>query len=178
LEIRVSVHSRHHWPTLPISQAPDYMRSTGKRAAPASAPASGIAFDQVLAASLSVNAGSARPSQGPASTSSRTSAGPLSPAVNAALTQAMAAEGVPECWRSGLQYIILHESSGRVGIRNPGHSDRGLFQLTAPNYHLNPHGAASFGNAVEEAQGGIRYIKQRYGTAENAMAFWQQHHWF
>ncbi len=36
----------------------------------------------------------------------------------------------------------------------------------------------SFGNAVEEAQGGIRYIQQRYGTADNAVAFWRQHHWY
>jgi SLT domain-containing protein len=54
----------------------------------------------------------------------------------------------------------------------------GLYQLTAANYHFNPHGAASFGNAVEEAQGGIRYIKQRYGTADNAATFWQSHHWY
>jgi SLT domain-containing protein len=43
---------------------------------------------------------------------------------------------------------------------------------------LNPNGTQSFGNAVEEAQGGIRYIQQRYGTADNAVAFWLQHRWY
>lgn len=97
---------------------------------------------------------------------------------DAALSQAMTLEGVPASWQDSLRFIVDKESSGRVDARNPVHSARGLFQLTAANYHLNPKGAASFGNAVEEAQGGIRYIKQRYGTADNAVAFWHQHHWY
>ena len=47
-------------------------------------------------------------------------------------------------------------SSGQIDARNPIHSARGLFQLTRVTYHLNPDGEASFGNGVEEAQGGIR----------------------
>ncbi len=90
----------------------------------------------------------------------------------------MTLENVPQSWQAGLRFIMAHESGGQVDVRNPVHSARGLFQLTAALYHLNPHGTASFGNAVEEAQGGIRYIKQRYGTADNAVAFWQQHHWY
>ena len=97
---------------------------------------------------------------------------------DAALAQAMALENVPASWRDGLRYIMNKESGGQVGIKNPAHSARGLFQLTAVNYHLNPNGAASFGNAVEEAQGGIRYIRQRYHTADNAVVHWQQHHWY
>jgi hypothetical protein len=96
----------------------------------------------------------------------------------AALQQAMRLEGVPDSWQSGLRFIMAQESSGKVDARNPVHSARGLFQLTVANYHLNPHGAGSFGNAVEEAQGGIRYIQQRYGTADNAVAFWHQHRWY
>jgi len=97
---------------------------------------------------------------------------------DAALRQAMRLEGVSESWQSALRFIVAKESSGRVDARNPVHSARGLFQLTAANYHLNPNGARSFGNAVEEAQGGIRYIQQRYGTSDNAVAFWQQHRWY
>jgi Transglycosylase SLT domain len=98
---------------------------------------------------------------------------------DAALSQAMTLEGVPPAsWQSGLRFIMAQESGGRVDVKNPVHSARGLFQLTAANYHLNPNGARSFGNAVEEAQGGIRYIQQRYGTADNAVAFWNQHRWY
>jgi SLT domain-containing protein len=73
---------------------------------------------------------------------------------------------------------MAQESAGQVDVRNPVHSARGLYQLTRANYHLNPNGERSFGNAVEEAQGGIRYIQQRYGTADNAVAFWRQHRWY
>jgi len=103
---------------------------------------------------------------------------PGAPTADAALTKAMALENVPPSWKDGLQFIMHKESGGRVGIQNPVHSARGLFQLTSANYHLNPNGAASFGNAVEEAQGGIRYIKQRYGSVDNAVAHWQQHRWY
>lgn len=95
-----------------------------------------------------------------------------------ALDQAMAREGVPASWRPALAYIMTHESSGQVDAKSPIHSARGLFQLTAANYHYNPNGAGSFGNAIEEAQGGIRYIRARYGTADKAVAFWNQHHWY
>lgn len=97
-------------------------------------------------------------------------------ATSAALSQAMAAESVPQSWHRGLQFIMMQESGGRVGVRNHASSARGLFQLTAAHYPLNPHGAASFGNAVEEAQGGIRYIKERYGTVDNAVAHWRYRH--
>ena len=114
----------------------------------------------------------------PVSVSRQRSAPASSGGADQALAQAMAAEGVPQSWQASLQFIMSKESAGVVDARSPVHSARGLFQLTAANYHYNPHGAASFGNAVEEAQGGIRYIRQRYGTADNAAAFWHQHHWY
>ena len=76
--------------------------------------------------------------------------------VTQSLQAAMAKESVPGSWQPSLQFIVDHESSGQVGARNHVDTARGLFQLPAASYHLNPHGAASFGNAVEEAQGGIR----------------------
>jgi hypothetical protein len=99
-------------------------------------------------------------------------------AADAALTQAMLLENVSTSWNDSLRFIMGKESGGQVNIQNPSSSARGLFQLTAANYNLNPNGAASFGNGVEEAQGGIRYIKQRYGTADNAVVHWQQLHWY
>ena len=90
----------------------------------------------------------------------------------------MTKEGVPPSWESGLHYIMERESTGKVGVSNGVDSARGLFQLTKSSYHLNPNGAASFGNAVEEAQGGIRYISERYKTADNAVGFWKRHGWY
>ena len=103
---------------------------------------------------------------------------PVSPDAAAALHTAMGKEGVPASWESSLQYIMQRESGGRVGVSNNADTARGLFQLTRASYHHNPNGAASFGNPVEEAQGGIRYIQERYQTADNAVAFWQRHGWY
>jgi hypothetical protein len=102
----------------------------------------------------------------------------VSPVVKAAVDKAIGAEHVSPSWRSSLLFIAAQESSGRVGVHNSTDSARGLFQLTRASWHLNPKGAASFGNATEEAQGGIRYIEARYETAPNAEAFWRAHHWY
>ncbi len=102
----------------------------------------------------------------------------ISPQVKQAVDEAIGAEGVPTAWRSSLLFIAGQESSGQVGVKNSTDSARGLFQLTRASWHLNPNGAASFGNATQEAQGGIRYIQARYTTAPNAEAFWRAHHWY
>lgn len=93
-----------------------------------------------------------------------------------ALRTAMQLEGVPDSWFNDLAWIMAQESEGKVDVRNPGSSARGLFQLTRVNYSLNPNGELSFGNAVDEARGGIRYIRQRYHTAQAARTFWVSHH--
>ena len=69
---------------------------------------------------------------------------------------------------------------GEVGVRNrSGSSARGLYQLLKEQWPLYlPRGPASIGNAVEECQGGIRYIKDRYGSASAARIFWNKHHWY
>jgi hypothetical protein len=155
----------------------------------------GPAFQQVLAAAMAQSrspaSGSATvggvliqaaafhvPLVAPRAAKSEQSASVIPAHSGAALQQAMRLEGVPDSWQPSLRFIMAQESSGKVDARNPVHSARGLFQLTAANYHLNPNGARSFGNAVEEAQGGIRYIQPRYGTADNAVAFWHQHRWY
>ena len=102
----------------------------------------------------------------------------LPAAVTGALQTAIAKEGVPATWQAPLQFIIGQESNGQVGATNHADSARGLFQLTQASYHFNPHGSRSFGNPVEEAQGGIRYIQQRYATADNAAQFWEKHGWY
>jgi hypothetical protein len=149
---------------------------SGRRAAHPKVPRS---FHQVLTQSLKATpAGQARSAIQPAAARTVATRPATHPAAEAALSQAMHREGVPQSWHDSLRFIMEKESGGRVDARNPVHSARGLFQLTRANYGYNPNGAASFGNAVEEAQGGIRYIRQRYGTADKAVAFWQKHHWY
>lgn len=98
--------------------------------------------------------------------------------VQDALRKAMVLEAVPVTSFDDLLWIMAQESSGVVDARNPASTARGLYQLLRPQYELNPHGEKSFGNAVEECQGGIRYIMGRYHTAGLARAFWEKHHWY
>lgn len=60
--------------------------------------------------------------------------------------------------------------------------DRHTAQIIRPEGRLgvsyNPNGVRSFGNPVEEAQGGIRYMKQRFKNASAARQFWQKKKWW
>jgi SLT domain-containing protein len=95
-----------------------------------------------------------------------------------ALRDAMQKEGAPDEWFEDLAWIMAQQSEGCVDAENPTSTARGLFQLTEVDYSLLPLGKASFANAVEECQGGIRYIRQRYDTAAKARAYWRLDHGF
>jgi SLT domain-containing protein len=98
--------------------------------------------------------------------------------VQLALRDAMKLEQVPSEQFNDLLWIIYHESRGQAGVKNPKSTARGLFQLLKAQYCLNPNGEKSFGNAVEECQGGIRYVVSRYRNAHAARQFWEKHNWY
>lgn len=99
--------------------------------------------------------------------------------IRVALSQAMALERMPAASFNDMLWILAQESEGNIGIRNgQGSTARGLFQLLKAQYHFYPNGEKSFGNAVEECQGGIRYVVDRYHTAALARSFWEKHHWY
>jgi hypothetical protein len=94
-----------------------------------------------------------------------------------ALREAMAIEGVPLTQFKDLLWLMAQESGGMVDLRNGRLPARGMFQLLRPQYELNPNGESSFGNAVEECQGGIRYLLGRYHTAASARLVWEAKRW-
>lgn len=100
------------------------------------------------------------------------------PASQAALRKAMTIEKVSIGEYNDLLWIMAQESGGAVDVHNSVSTARGLFQLLAAQYPLNPNGINSFGDAVEECQGGIHYIMGRYHSAKTAKTFWQKHHWY
>jgi len=104
--------------------------------------------------------------------------GIVPPGSQAALREAMQLEGVSPAEFNDLLWIMAQESAGVVNVRNGKSTARGLFQLLHAQYSLNPNGEKSFGNAVEECQGGIHYIMGRYHTASAARIFWEKHHWY
>ncbi|CAN7179009.1 hypothetical protein [Acidovorax sp. LjRoot194] len=98
--------------------------------------------------------------------------------VQMALKEAMEKENIAVTDFDDLLWIMAQESGGVVGVRNGSSTARGLFQLLMAQYPLNPNGEKSFGNAVEECQGGIHYIYGRYHSSQKAKAFWEKHHWY
>lgn len=90
----------------------------------------------------------------------------------------MKLESVPLIQYDDFLWLIAQESSGVVGARNARSTARGLFQLLRAQYELNPRGEKSFGNAIEECQGGIHYVIGRYHSSTLARKFWQDHHWY
>ena len=99
------------------------------------------------------------------------------PNVQTALMKAMQIENVKVGYEDFL-WIMAQESGGVVNATNHASTARGLFQLLRAQYGLNPNGEKSFGNAVEECQGGIHYIMGRYHSAHAAQEFWKNHHWY
>lgn len=159
-------------------------QAAGAQAKPAATRRrTGISFQQALDRAQQARPAATARAPGAARQVAVRQAAPARPRTTAeeassALSQAMTREGVPDSWRQGLEFIMDKESRGQIDARNPVHSARGLFQLTRVNYHLNPNGEASFGNGVEEAQGGIRYIRQRYGDVDKAVAHWNRKGWY
>lgn len=92
--------------------------------------------------------------------------------------RAMTIEKVSIGEYNDLLWIMAQESGGAVDVHNSVSTARGLFQLLAAQYPLNPNGINSFGDAFEECQGGIHYIMGRYHSAKTAKTFWQKHHWY
>lgn len=102
----------------------------------------------------------------------------IAPIVRNALREAMDLERISSVEFEDFLWLIAQESGGIVGVRNSRSTARGLFQLLRAQYGLNPNGEKSFGNAVEECQGGIHYVIGRYHSAAAAKRFWQLHHWY
>ena len=95
-----------------------------------------------------------------------------------ALRSAMILEGTPMSDLDDDEWIMAQESMGATGVRNVHDTMSGLFQMSEANREaFTPRGEASVGNAVEEARGALRYVKQRYGSAKAARSFWEKHHW-
>lgn len=78
-------------------------------------------------------------------------------------------------------FIISHESGGRTTAKNPTSTAFGLGQLLIANRR---HYGAILGvspdttNYTAQLQMFRLYVRDRYGTAENAAGFWKAHHWY
>jgi hypothetical protein len=79
-------------------------------------------------------------------------------------------------WVPALKWIISKESGGDPNAQNPNSTAYGLMQFLDTTW--GNYGYEKTADPVQQIVAGIDYIKQRYGTAENAKAFWQEKGWY
>ncbi|HYV47359.1 MAG TPA: LysM peptidoglycan-binding domain-containing protein [Myxococcaceae bacterium] len=99
-------------------------------------------------------------------------------ALQGAADRATSQAGVPASWSKSpaLWTLLQHESSLNPRAQNPSSTAYGLFQFLDSTWKTV--GATKTSDPEKQFVAGYKYIKQRYGTPENAWAFWQKHHWY
>lgn len=118
-----------------------------------------------------------------AATSTTTPAAPAAPAPSAPSDPA---PSVPlrdgRCDLSGTspaeRWIIMHESSGDPTADNPTSTAFGLGQLLLGNRILYLGKDYATTDCGKQLAAFRTYVRERYGTAEAAQAFWQSHGWY
>lgn len=85
---------------------------------------------------------------------------------------------IPESWLKPTLELVARESSFNSSAKNKTSTAAGLFQFldgTRRNY-----GGASvdWNDPYQQALAGMQYIKDRYGTPEKALAFWDKNKWY
>jgi hypothetical protein len=76
------------------------------------------------------------------------------------------------------RWIIMHESGGDPTADNPTSTAFGLGQLLLGNRILYLGQDYATTDCGKQLTAFRAYVRDRYGTAENAQAFWQAHGWY
>nr|WP_280115094.1 lytic transglycosylase domain-containing protein [Paenibacillus ottowii] len=85
---------------------------------------------------------------------------------------------MPQSWLQPTLELVARESSFNPNSKNPKSTARGLFQFldgTRKSYGGN---SVNWNDPAQQALAGVQYIKDRYGTPEKALAFWDKNKWY
>ncbi|XEC97057.1 transglycosylase SLT domain-containing protein [Paenibacillus tarimensis] len=86
--------------------------------------------------------------------------------------------GLPDSWLKPTLELVARESSFNPNAKNPKSSAAGLFQFldgTRKNYGGNK---VDWSDPYQQSVAGLKYIKDRYGTPEKALQFWDKNKWY
>ncbi|MFJ6214235.1 transglycosylase SLT domain-containing protein [Streptomyces sp. NPDC092296] len=136
------------------------------------------------AASLASVAAFAAPAASAATMSTRTATAQSHAAQSSALAatstsgvRAMAQSIVPAGQWAAFDAIISHESSWNPSAVNASSGAYGLGQAL-PGSKMAAAGSDWKTNPATQAKWALSYMNDRYGSPNNAWAFWQTHHWY
>lgn len=76
------------------------------------------------------------------------------------------------------RYIVSHESGGETTAKNPHSTAFGIGQLTIANRRHYLGGNANTTDPGLQLKAFRGYVRDRYGNADRAAAFWRSHHWY
>jgi hypothetical protein len=76
------------------------------------------------------------------------------------------------------RFIVNHESGGNTTAKNPHSSAFGLGQLLISNRRHYLGSQANTTDPSLQLKAFRGYVRDRYGNADRAMAFWKNHHWY
>ena len=85
--------------------------------------------------------------------------------------------GIPESWFNGLNSIIQQESGWRVNATNPSSGAYGIPQ-SLPGNKMASAGSDWRTNPITQLKWMYSYIKERYGSLQNALSFRAAHGWY
>jgi hypothetical protein len=97
------------------------------------------------------------------------------------ISQAIAKGGVPSSWASSLSELVRLESGYKYYAKNPTSSAYGYGQfLTSTRNAYEQKMGLDYNDPVNQLIMMAQYVKDRYGTPENALKFWHSHnpHWY
>jgi hypothetical protein len=87
--------------------------------------------------------------------------------------------GVPADWAPLLSEIVRRESSYNPYAKNPNSSAYGYGQfLTSTRNNYEKKTGLDYNDPVNQLIMMYQYVKDRYGTPQNALAFWNKNHWY
>jgi hypothetical protein len=87
--------------------------------------------------------------------------------------------GVPADWAPLLSEIVRRESSYNPGAKNPTSTAYGYGQfLASTRAQYEKKTGLSYNDPVNQLIMMYQYVKDRYGTPQNALAFWNKNHWY
>lgn len=96
------------------------------------------------------------------------------------LSKAIASGGVPAQWAVAMAELVGRESDWNTGAKNPKSTASGYAQFlksTIKQYEKKT-GLKYKGNGVNQLIMMVHYVKDRYGTPEKALAFWDKHNYY
>lgn len=85
---------------------------------------------------------------------------------------------LPDSWLKPTLELVARESSFNVNAKNPDSTAHGLFQFldaTRKNYGWK---GVDWSNPQHQALAGLKYVKDRYGTPEDALKHWDDKKWY